>query len=287
MTTVVTCPECDTSLKLPAEPVSGKKVKCPKCEAVFVPEDAESRRMSAERPVAPARPRRRPADDEDDDDPTERRPRRAKKTQGGGGLMIGLLVGGGVLVLLLLTCGGVGLFGYLMLRKASPPQQPVAKNVQANNPAPPAAVNNPPPAAAAGNNPPPADPPMPGPAVPPANPPMPGPGGNQPGNNQHQVELSNATVSRLGARTTISVDYKFVKGGPQIGMHLFVIIKPARGNPGEAEFFGPQVGNAGTFNLRSITFRGAEQGPYEIYVETGFPGPFSQRQRISNTVTTK
>jgi hypothetical protein len=294
MPTLLSCPECDATLKLAAPPPEGKKVKCPKCEAVFVPETAEARRVSAGRPVAPARPRSRPAndDDEDRDDDRPRRPRR--KQQGGSGLLIGLLVGGGVLAVLMVGCVGVAALLYGRAR-AVPQPQPV---VQVNNPQPPPAFNpnpnpnpnlnpNPNPNGVAGNgagqdgnkgaeNG--AQPPF----APPVMPPNPFAGG-MPG-NQAQITLSNPKVMNLGLRMNISVDYKFTQGGPAIGQHLFVIIKSAR-NTYEANIFPTHVHNEGTFDLGGISFGGPDRGPFEIWVETGLPGPIGPRQKISNTVT--
>jgi hypothetical protein len=293
MPTLLTCPECDATLKLAAPPPQGKKVKCPKCAAVFLPEAVEERRLSADRPVAPARSRSRPAHDDDDEDDRPRRPRR-KKSQGGAGLLVGLLVGGGVLVVLLLGCTGVGVFLYLGMKPTTQPQ-PVA---QANNPAPAAApVQNPNPnpnglgangAGQEGNKG--ADNGAQPPVMPPAMPPNQGAGGQQQapggqGDNQVRVELSNARVSRLGARMEVSVDYKFTQGGPGVGPHLFVMIKGQR-HSYEADIISLRVrGNQGTFNLGGISFGGPDPGPFEIWVETGFPGRFGPRQKISNTVT--
>jgi hypothetical protein len=116
MATVLTCPECDASLKLKAPPAPGKKIRCPKCEAIFAPPDDGDDRVSAERPAAKSRPR--PVPEDEDDTREARRPRRpAPKQKGGKGLLIGLLVGGGVLVLMVLGCVGVG--GYLLYHGAT------------------------------------------------------------------------------------------------------------------------------------------------------------------------
>jgi hypothetical protein len=115
---------------------------------------------------------------------------------------------------------------------------------------------------------------------------MPGAGGNPPANGEFPVVLSNPKVGRLGARLTVSVDYKWVRGGPAIGQHVFVIIKSNR-STSEADIFPTHVHQEGTFNLTGITFGpgGMDRGPFEIYLESGLPGPFGQRQRISNSVT--
>jgi hypothetical protein len=259
--------------------------------------------VAAERPVAPARPRPRPADDEDDRDWEERRPRRPRQQQGGSNaLMIALLVGGGVLMLVVLGCTGIGFLVYFLSarpsvngpvavsRAAAPNNNPAPPPPQANNPAPPPPADNPPPDQGGGQAP---NAPFPGgipqpPGMPggiPQPPVPPGfPGGMQPGNQESSVVLSNPRVSRLGARLEIWVDYKWVKGGPAIGQHVFVLIKSSRSTSG-AEYFGPEVRQEGTFHMRGISFRRVDRGPYEIYLETGLPGPFGQRHRISNTVT--
>jgi predicted Zn finger-like uncharacterized protein len=312
MAITVTCPECDANLKLAAELSAGQKVKCPKCSTVFAPRAALGQRVSSGRPVVPPRPR--PADDEDELDREERRPRRPVQKQGGSNaLLIGLVVGGGVLVLLLVMCAGVAGLGYWLFRSAPPSPPPVAVKgvpVAADNPAPfPPAVNpaapqpgeaRKDPAPAAGGEA--ADPPMPGPGqpeqpgfpgqppgFPPAPgrgfPPMPGPGaqpGNQPANGQFPMVLSNPKVIRRGARMEITVDYKWVQGGPRIGQHVFVIIKSPRSTY-EASIFPTRVQQEGTFDLSGISF-GIDRGPFEIYAETGMPGQFGQRQRLSASV---
>jgi hypothetical protein len=286
MATLLSCPECDATLKLAAPPPEGKRVKCPKCEAVFVPEAVEERRVSADRPVAPARPRSRPAydDDDDRDDDRPRRPRRKK--QGVNGVLIGLLVGGGVLALLLVVCAGAGVLLYF---RAGPGTQ--AKPV--------AQVNNPMPAAAPAANPMPNPNPAPGgggngagqggnkgadnggqlPGAAPVMPP-----GAMPGNQAQQITLSNAKASSRGLRLEITVDYRFTQGAPGLGQNYFVIIKSG-GHSYEAHMFPFDVHNQGTWELSGISFGGPPRGPYEIYVETGFPGPIGPRQTISNTVT--
>lgn len=83
----VTCTECDATLKLASAPPPGKKVKCPKCKALFVPpveeedEDAEdvdrpvktaARQATGPKPkpkaaVKPAPEPEKKKDDDDDD----------------------------------------------------------------------------------------------------------------------------------------------------------------------------------------------------------------------------
>jgi hypothetical protein len=53
--TKITCPECDSVLKLPGAVPPGKKIKCPQCEAVFVPV------VEKKKPEVPAKDRAKPA----------------------------------------------------------------------------------------------------------------------------------------------------------------------------------------------------------------------------------
>lgn len=50
----VTCPECDAVLKLAGSPPSGKKLKCPKCEAMFAPQAKEVTEDDPDQPVKTA-----------------------------------------------------------------------------------------------------------------------------------------------------------------------------------------------------------------------------------------
>jgi hypothetical protein len=232
--------------------------------------------------VAPVRPRPRRADDED------------VRPGGNNALLIGLLAGGGVLALLfLMVCGGV-LAWVLYYGPAPNRPGPVAKAVApdpapappANNFVPPNVPDNNPPQAAPPADPPGGLPPLPGMPQPPGA--SGNPRGNAPGNNQYPVVLSNARVFRRGARLEASVDYRWVRGGPALGQHVFVIIRSGR-NTYEANIFPTHVRQEGTFNLTGITFGigGIDRGPYEFYLETGLPGPFGPRERLSNTVTAR
>ena len=115
----LTCPECDAVLKMANAMPAGKKVKCPKCEAVFpVPAEEEE--------TPPAKVKHRPAPVEDaadaplpDEDDDERRPRRRRKKdkskeekRGPSGLVIGLAIAGIVLLVLGAATGG-GIYWYL------------------------------------------------------------------------------------------------------------------------------------------------------------------------------
>jgi predicted Zn finger-like uncharacterized protein len=102
----ITCPDCDTPLKL-KDSLAGKRVRCPRCGDAFqVPEeDADASDDEVEVPTArPAPPRRPPARDDDDDDEQEVVPRRRKKARRAASsksqntvLVWGALIGGGVL----------------------------------------------------------------------------------------------------------------------------------------------------------------------------------------------
>jgi hypothetical protein len=78
---IVTCPECKQKLRLSAEVPAGKRIKCPKCAAVFSAADDEeaapSRKdavtRSAPKPARSARPQPDLEEDEDDS------PRKSKR----------------------------------------------------------------------------------------------------------------------------------------------------------------------------------------------------------------
>ncbi len=103
---VLSCPECDSPLRLPDAPAPGKRLKCPRCAAVFEApgdEDEEPRRR---------RPARAAEDADEEDGPRTRRRKSARRRQnsgGGAGLVVGLVAGG---IVLLLVVGGVGIAVY-------------------------------------------------------------------------------------------------------------------------------------------------------------------------------
>jgi len=86
-TTSVTCPECQSQLRIPAAIPAGKKIRCPKCQVIFVvnPEAEEmvpevDMRVS----VAPKAPARRPPppgelDDEEDRPLRRKQPRHGRR----------------------------------------------------------------------------------------------------------------------------------------------------------------------------------------------------------------
>src|SRR5436305_9062142 len=101
MPAIITCPECESPLKFASPVPAGKKIKCPKCEAVFPMPEESSRPSDAIRPKGgpPPRPVRRSARDDDDDEeddydrPTRRSSRR-RSEKDNSALVIGLVIGG-------------------------------------------------------------------------------------------------------------------------------------------------------------------------------------------------
>ncbi len=105
----ITCTECDASLTVSDPVAPGKKIRCPKCQAIFrIPETALE--------AAPAKSKlaRRPeVDDADRDDDYDSRPSRGRrrqreKTGMGAGVLIGIIAAS------VLLMGGVG-FGVFWL----------------------------------------------------------------------------------------------------------------------------------------------------------------------------
>jgi DNA-directed RNA polymerase subunit M/transcription elongation factor TFIIS len=84
-TIVITCPECDKQIKLPAEAV-GKKIRCKNCEHVFVVKPPAAREAISEaktkppaapakkgaKPAKPAPAAKPPVDDDDETGPARR-----------------------------------------------------------------------------------------------------------------------------------------------------------------------------------------------------------------------
>jgi predicted Zn finger-like uncharacterized protein len=300
MATLVTCPECDTSLKLAAKPAAGKKVKCPKCEAIFAPGEGEARRVTAERPAAPARPPSRRVEDEEEDDRDreERRQRRQPvKKSGSNALLIGLLVGGGLLVLLV-VCGGIAAFA--LYRGAR--QVGRNTNVQAQGPQPNAGGPvNPGPMAGGGQN-----------AGGPRNAAggddaPPGLYGDQGGEQVAAADptlpdtllraragdsfykLSNARVQQgQFGRPTLFVDYEMVKAGQYNGVSL--IIHGDDGSRVTVLLFGV-LQTHGTLDVspRGFGMPGQQAFPanFEVYFVRGDPryGINSPTFKVSNSAT--
>jgi predicted Zn finger-like uncharacterized protein len=104
---VVTCPECEGKLRLKSAPPRGKKVRCPRCEATFLPDDDDS----GGRRKAPVKAKRRASRDDDDEDDYDDRPSRKKgRKKKSRALFLTLCIGGpilgiGILFLVLILCG--------------------------------------------------------------------------------------------------------------------------------------------------------------------------------------
>ena len=158
----IECPECQKVLKTSTALTPGKKIRCPKCQAVFpVPEEDERPKSAIrskngangsarKRPVddddegiedrqrgrrngsaARVGARKRSRDDDDDDrdmDDEDDRPRRKKKAKGGG-LMLGLIIGGAAFFLL----GGFALTAFVWpgFLRSSGASSPGAQNLLA------------------------------------------------------------------------------------------------------------------------------------------------------------
>jgi hypothetical protein len=70
---IVTCPECEQKLRMNAPVPAGKRVKCPKCAALFTPAgEDEEEAPSPRTAVMPPRPGRSKADPDEDDRPRKR-----------------------------------------------------------------------------------------------------------------------------------------------------------------------------------------------------------------------
>jgi predicted Zn finger-like uncharacterized protein len=301
MATVLTCPECDASLKLAARPAPGKKVRCPKCETIFAPEDADAGRLSAERPAAPVRSR--PAGDEDEEDREERRSHSPRPKQGGGkGLVIGLLVGGGVLLLVLLTCAGVG--GYLLYRGAgqvgrdSRAPQPVAQAKEGNAVQPVPGQGNAPPVVGpnAGGNPPPAAvddaPPglygdQGGDEVAPADPTLPDTLLRaRAGDTFYKLANARLGQGRFG-QPALFVDYDIVKAGQYNGISL--VVHGDDGRRDQYMLIGPTQSH-GTLDISANGFGVPGRPPFpqtfEVYLIRGDARyPNAPTFKVSNTAT--
>jgi predicted Zn finger-like uncharacterized protein len=116
MPTTLQCPECSSTLRLAEEVAPGKKVRCPKCKAVFGAAEGEPPAAIQARPrtVPPSvkrPPSVLPADDFDDGPLRVRRRRRAPASGGGAGVLIAVLGGVGLLVV-----AGAALGAYFLLR---------------------------------------------------------------------------------------------------------------------------------------------------------------------------
>src|SRR5260221_527326 len=101
----VTCPDCGAALRLAQAVPEGKRIKCPKCEATFLPEEEPVEEAILTEPA----PRRATTarDEYDEDDRDEPRPARRKfkkkSQQGTNVVMIVVPIVAGLLLLV----GGV------------------------------------------------------------------------------------------------------------------------------------------------------------------------------------
>jgi predicted Zn finger-like uncharacterized protein len=120
----VVCPSCKTSYTL-REEVSGKKVRCKKCQEAFVatstPAAEEAEELEEDPIDEPRRPskkrRSRPeSDDEDEERPRRRRP---KKKQS---VLVPVLIVGGIALLVLLF---VGVAAFVIYRLVTDREMPV------------------------------------------------------------------------------------------------------------------------------------------------------------------
>jgi predicted Zn finger-like uncharacterized protein len=151
------CPECKALFRL-AEKLAGKRVKCLKCQALFIvpgadttetqmgirvrrAEDAETETEAADNSTSvatkvslPPPPKKRnkeieePEEEErfEDGDEPEEKPRRVKKKRkkkgaSDGSMTLALMLIGAA-VLCLVMCGGVGTVGYLVAFRGAPGQ---------------------------------------------------------------------------------------------------------------------------------------------------------------------
>lgn len=149
----VTCPSCETRLKV-GEHLAGRKVKCPRCSAVVpVSENGEDEALSAKpmrggSPVdaldefSPRGKSRRDQDVDDEDQPPDddkpfdeeglpRKKKKKKKQQNNKALLIGLVSFGGLLVI-----GGAILLIVLLSGGKDDAKKPPAADNIANVPAP-------------------------------------------------------------------------------------------------------------------------------------------------------
>jgi hypothetical protein len=114
------------------------------------------------------------------------------------------------------------------------------------------------------------------------------PGNMRPGRNPAQrwpVVISNGRLGNaVGLRRTITISYEFVQGEPAPGQHYFVVIKGPHSSA-EAQIMPFRMAKQGTFHIQEIGFGARDDGPFEAHLETGMPGPFGQREVVSNTIT--
>jgi hypothetical protein len=278
----VTCPKCTNILEIP-ESLVGKQVRCATCQQVFIigkpqaPASAGEVRISttqASRQLQAASPPPvllRPAPE-----PPPRRPRRPSRAKIPPVVWI---VGGcaiGVFCMIALAVAGFIIFSVSKGSDAKPNavlQMDVRQDV-----GPPPQFN----------------PPQMPDIQPPNGPPfgrIPGnipPGNMPPGRNPGQrwpVTLSNGRLGgAAGFHRTITISYQFVQGEPAPGQHYFVVIKTPHSSA-EAQIMSFRMAKQGTFRIQEIGLGARDDGPFEAHLETGMPGPFGQREVVSNTIT--
>jgi uncharacterized Zn finger protein (UPF0148 family) len=113
--TKFTCPHCEAVLKNPNGVETGKKIRCPKCQAAFTvtaPEDEEER-VQTRHAAAPKAKKALPAEEEEDEEQAERASRKkgTKATSKPAPNRLPLIIGGSVVLLV-----GVGVGLFFMLR---------------------------------------------------------------------------------------------------------------------------------------------------------------------------
>ena len=149
----LTCTKCGASLKTKAPVAPGKKMKCPKCEEVFVVEDKEEEKKtvvgnksaasdegddekeheSSKRRIAKKRQQHddEKSDEQEDDEPPKKKGKAAKKGGTSGksskGSPILLLIGVGVLLLLCLVGGGGAAGWFFLMRDTGGKKDPLVK----------------------------------------------------------------------------------------------------------------------------------------------------------------
>jgi predicted Zn finger-like uncharacterized protein len=111
----VFCPACDARLKLTDDWPPGRKIRCPKCNAVFSVPEAD------EEPISEAKPARRQSAKYDEEDELERPRRRRRKRPVKEGVQPAVLVGI-ILACVLLGSAVLG-GGFWLARTVLAPQQ--------------------------------------------------------------------------------------------------------------------------------------------------------------------
>jgi hypothetical protein len=272
MPALISCPHCRTTHTYPDQMI-GKRARCKQCLSLFLVtaltgvgtpvDDVDPQEQQVQKEAAKPKPRRRYGDDYGPE-PVRR--------SGGSGMLIGLLVGCGVF-LIVLALGGiaVAVFAWPLLTSDQPsaaaPQprpSPAPPPVRPTDPFPPKQPAPQPPAQQKA----PEQPKPPAPAEKPA------------------FTLSNAKVMRVGARLRVTVDVRPDKGPPAPGQQFNMLIRSAGGVVYHSVVSPPRLRNGGTLNINLSGPRAAnDQGPFEITLELGPPGPNVQREPVSNTVS--